>query len=372
MSIMLCMAVTAAAIRLPAAMQRLEAVGRPALQKYLDEQRAGAAVQSIEWLDVPAGAAMQHRLWRAIADAEEHGISQVLAVPRIEASAAAALLDLPEDATEGVHLSLLPPDAPVPAVVIDPPAAWRGSERRDGAERRDEAAALERSRAWVQRTLAPGALGFCPYTASASEAGAGLESLGVTAAPIAFGVSSSAQVSALVADFWRMVEGRMLGPGEGECSSILLMAPAWDGRWEEWKACVFPTLEATLVASGLSRTFGIVCFHPCYLTPDAEYLARHRFGHMHSTGRLRRWHNEVDETLSRSLSDDEVHWVGSYQRRSPHATINVLWSRQLEIAETRRDSASLYTRNLRRAVRVGFEQLHGEAQAERGDERGEA
>ena len=87
---------------------------------------------------------------------------------------------------------------------------------------------------------------------------------------------------------------------------------------------------------------------------------------MHSTARLRRWHEAVDAPLSRTLSDDEVHWAGSYQRRSPHATINVLWTRQLEVAERRRISANLYTRNLRRALAVGFERLHAEAQRERG------
>ena len=61
---------------------------------------------------------------------------------------------------------------------------------------------------------------------------------------------------------------------------------------------------------------------------------------MHSTARLRRWHEAVDAPLSRTLSDDEVHWAGSYQRRSPHATINVLWTRQLEVAERRRNSAN--------------------------------
>jgi hypothetical protein len=87
---------------------------------------------------------------------------------------------------------------------------------------------------------------------------------------------------------------------------------------------------------------------------------------MQSTARLRRWHEAVDAPLSRTLSDDEVHWAGSYQRRSPHATINVLWTRQLEVAERRRNSANLYTRNLRRALAVGFERLHAEAQRERG------
>ena len=73
----------------------------------------------------------------------------------------------------------------------------------------------------------------------------------------------------------------------------------------------------------------------------------------------------MDAPLSASVSDEELHWAGSYQRRSPHATINVLWSRHLEIAEQKRKSAQLYTRNLRRALAVGLEELHDEAQRER-------
>ena len=50
------------------------------------------------------------------------------------------------------------------------------------------------------------------------------------------------------------------------------MSACDNGRWDEWHQRVFPTLEATLLAAGLSRTLGIVCFHPCYLTPDRRVL----------------------------------------------------------------------------------------------------
>ena len=36
-----------------------------------------------------------------------------------------------------------------------------------------------------------------------------------------------------------------------------------------------------------------------------------------------------------------MRWAGSYQRRSPHALINVLWARQLEAAELRRATVSI-------------------------------
>lgn len=348
--------------RLPGAVQRLEAWGRPALERYLEDR--GAAV-SVVWLDAPLGAGLQRCLWENIAVAlTDEDKLRVLALPYLEPSAAAALLDLPASATECVQLQWLPADAPVRALLIERAAAVAPSRRYPSSEKQE--LVYERSRTWAQRTLAPGPLGFCPFTASATVSGAGLEALGVTPAPIAYAACASGALPDLFVEFWRTVEDRMLAPGESGTSSILLMAPAWDDRWEEWKTLVFPTLEAMLVAAGLTRTLGIVCFHPCYSTPDASYLARHRFGHMHSTARLRSWLDAVDPPLSATVSDAELHWAGSYQRRSPHATINVLWARQLEVAEQRRDSATLYTRNLRRALNMGLERLHRDAQMERG------
>ena len=90
-----------------------------------------------------------------------------------------------------------------------------------------------------------------------------------------------------------------------------------NGPGVRWYTVVFPMLEASLLASGLSRTLGIVCFHPAYSTPSAEWLARHRFGHMHSTTRLRAWLDEHDRTLSEATTDEDLHWAGSIQLRQP-------------------------------------------------------
>ena len=46
------------------------------------------------------------------------------------------------------------------------------------------------------------------------------------------------------------------------------------------------------------------------------------------------------------LSDDEVAAGGAWQRRTPHAVINVLRADQLEGAEGMRTSGSLYARNI--------------------------
>ena len=128
---------------------------------------------------------------------------------------------------------------------------------------------------------------------------------------------------------------------------------------------VFPLLESSVLSAGLGRTLGIVCFHPEYSTPDAAYLARHRFGHMHSTDRLRRWLDEADPPLSARTDDGLLHWAGSYQRRSPHAMINVLWAEQLEVAETKRKSRTLYSRNVAKVLQEGLVELERQSAAER-------
>ena len=100
-----------------------------------------------------------------------------------------------------------------------------------------------------------------------------------------------------------------------------------------------------------------MCFHPHYSTPDEAWLARHRFGHMYSPRKLREYVALHDDELAASVTDEELLWAGSYQRRSPHAMINVLWARHLEQAEQKRKSSLLYTRNLRRALGEGREVL---------------
>ena len=196
-------------------------------------------------------------------------------------------------------------------------------------------------------------------------------------------------MASLLVDFWAAACGMAEGGEEG-VSSIALSAPSWDERrggvvsvtvhplllfachcyvgrrWGEWHRTVFPLLEASVLAAGLGRTLGIVCFHPQYETPSDAWLARHRFGHMHSPSKLRRYLREHDAVLAASTaraasrggrgrwsshgviysrqarsSESDLRWAGSYQRRSPHALINVLWARQLEAAELRRATVSI-------------------------------
>lgn len=156
-------------------------------------------------------------------------------------------------------------------------------------------------------------------------------------------------MASLLVDFWAAACGMAEG-GEEEVSSIVLSAPAWDERrggvvsvtvhplllfachcyfgrrWGEWHRTVFPLLEASVLAAGLGRTLGavlrsppavvaqaprshprlieagIVCFHPQYETPSDAWLARHRFGHMHSPSKLRRYLHEHDAALAASTT----------------------------------------------------------------------
>ena len=122
-----------------------------------------------------------------------------------------------------------------------------------------------------------------------------------------------------------------------------------------------PTTQARL-----SRTLGIVCFHPLYSTPGEPFLRKHRFGHMYAPRKLLAWVESADPTgLFQTVTLPQLQWSGSYQRRSPHAMINVLWSHQLEAAENKRDSENLYVRNVRRLLKEGIPKLEREAAKER-------
>lgn len=92
---------------------------------------------------------------------------------------------------------------------------------------------------------------------------------------------------------------------------------------------------------------------------------------MHSVPRLAQWvrqereqcQNETEEGPS-PLSRVDVAAGGAWQRRTPHSTINVLRADQLARAEGRRDSASLYPRNIRALLAVGNERLQTELEKE--------
>lgn len=88
----------------------------------------------------------------------------------------------------------------------------------------------------------------------------------------------------------------------------------------------------------------------------------------HSQSRMAttcRWLDQHEAEVSKALTDDELQWAGSYMRRSPHAMVNVLWSRQLEIAEKKRSSSRFYSSNIQRIVAIGRTQLEQASAEER-------
>jgi len=93
---------------------------------------------------------------------------------------------------------------------------------------------------------------------------------------------------------------------------------------------------------------------------------------MHSVPRLARWMQQEEERQRKektgasfpTLSRDDIAAGGAWQRRTPHSTINVLRADQLARAEGRRDSASLYSRNIRALLAVGNDRLRADLERE--------
>jgi hypothetical protein len=78
--------------------------------------------------------------------------------------------------------------------------------------------------------------------------------------------------------------------------------------------------------------------------------------------------NQIDlsNAVCPVLNKDEIAAGGAWQRRTPHATINVLRANQLEAAEGRRSTPKLYAENILKLVAVvGCDKLQEELERER-------
>jgi hypothetical protein len=243
-----------------------------------------------------------------------------------------------------------------------------------------------RTRMWVKRILVE--QGICPFTKSDRMSGQGLVDLGVPVGSIAYHSSFQKHPIGLFADTWKAIEAMIeAGPeGRSGVSSILLAAPEFDDDFDVWAGPVFAMLEAGVVAAEAESQIGVVCFHPRYATPDGKSWPG--FGHMHSVPRLEKWYRETtaSEPSSSSsssslqssssssndcpmLTTEEIAAGGAWQRRTPHATINVLRADQLEKAESRRVSEKMYTENIDKLVGIngiGTEQLAQDLEREQG------
>jgi len=236
----------------------------------------------------------------------------------------------------------------------------------------------ERTRMWVKRILVE--QGICPFTRSDRMSGHGLGDLGVPVGSIAYHASYQRHPIGLFADTWRAIDEMIKAGPEGRSgvSSILLAAPEFDDDFDLWAGPVFAMLEMGVVAAGAESQVGVVCFHPRYATPDGKSWPG--FGHMHSVPRLEKWYRESYQQSSTSpsasasasdvlsLTTEQIAAGGAWQRRTPHATINVLRADQLEVAESRRVSGKMYTENIDKLVGVngiGNEKLALDLERER-------
>lgn len=215
----------------------------------------------------------------------------------------------------------------------------------------------ERTRLWVKRVLVE--QGICPFTQSDRMSGQGLADLGVKVGSIAYHASFRTHPIGLFADTWDAIDQMIKAGPEGRkgVSSILLAAPAFDDDFDVWSGPIFAMLEAGVLAAGAESEVGVVCFHPRYATPDGSSWPG--FGQMHSVPRLEKWYRETSSSSSSSseaagtmLTTEQIAAGGAWQRRTPHATINVLRADQLEVAETRRKSGNLYTENIDKLVGI--------------------
>jgi hypothetical protein len=268
----------------------------------------------------------------------------------------------------------------------------------------------QRTKSWVKRLLVD--LSICPFTKSVEKSGQGLGDFGVPVARIAYHASAagrlllideneeSEQSSSLAAttvqvqgipllmkDTWSAILKMVQAGDRGKegVSSILLAAPGYDSRdtFPMWAGPIFAMLESGVSAMKLEPLIGVVCFHPHYATPDGNSWPG--FGHMHSVPRLQAWYNDKaasnnaaatssEESSSSSpssspskqlsnkatiLTEEQVAAGGAWQRRTPHATINILRAEQLQAAEGRRATADLYARNIDVLVNeVGLDTLY--------------
>ena len=334
-------------------------------------QRDREAVQrqygsSLTWSDSQTGVDTMADLWKGAAGALEGESVQWLAFSKAKPRWVQQWIDvflwlqthLPDDPASDLTISYnIDHNLPVlefsrtKATPITQPREWP-----------DHATIAQRTKAWVQRVLVE--QGICPFTKSTRVSGQGLAELGVPVGKIAYHTSYATSLLPLLADMWQaMADMIAAGPsGSNGVSSILLAAPEYDDQLDLWSGPIFTILETCVVVAQAEAALGVVCFHPRYATPDGSTWPG--FGHMHSVPRLQTWLREDDPECPFSL--DEIAAGGAWQRRTPHATLNVLRADQLAAAEGKRTSGRLYNDNIRKLVHgIGLEQLELDLERER-------
>jgi hypothetical protein len=337
--------------------------------KFLQSSSPGTDVL---WLENLSGVQATAMLWRSTTNVSQgHVNATLLAFPDTKAQTIRQWVDVfywlqdkrPRDSCRGVTVEYLAENK-VPVVLIE-----RQMEEVVSSEIPDSNTSKvikQHTQAWVKRILVE--LGICPFTKTTKMSGQGLMDLGISPGSIAYHSSFAKvdQICFLMADTWEAISDMIAaGPsGKEGVSSILLAAPDFDDDFDLWSGPIFAMLEAGVLAASAEKEVGIVCFHPKYATPDGSSWPG--FGHMHSVPRLKTW--LLEDEPSCPLSDEEIAAGGAWQRRTPHATINVLRADQLSAAEGRRKSIHLYSENIRKLVGgngIGSEKLQEDLDRER-------
>lgn len=325
------------------------------------------------WLEKKDGVEAFASLWRAVADLTtcESTKSILLSLPDCNKRLLQRFVDIldwlnQEPSVETpVRVDAIILDESTPAIQL---TRIGKASRLVNENSVDPSIVTKRTQAWVKRILVN--LSVCPFTKSVTKSGQGLGDLGVPVGRIAYDTCNALpnQMYNLMAETWESIH-KMLqaGPfGKNGVSSILFAAPAFDDDFDLWSGPVFAMLEAGVVAAGAEKEVGVVCFHPRYATPDGKSWPG--FGQMHSVPRLQKWLAESDSFHEDFLTEEDVAAGGAWQRRTPHATINVLRADQLEIAEKRRATGNLYTENILKLVGsngIGSDQLAADLERER-------
>lgn len=342
------------------------------IEPYLDtskddnriaKAKVGIFTSSIVW-------EMAARIQKECLEAQdEQTRKSVVSIPRASWAGLFQLADIinwynDESSVVGIPVSVnihatVDEEMPVPTIILEA-TRKKDVDPSTSMNQLSSAQIIQGTQSWVKRVLVQ--LGICPFTKSVTKSGQGLADVGVPVGRIAYHCShaKSDEIPLLMADTWRAIlEMTDKGPsGKEGISSILLSAPEFDHNFPLWAGPIFAILEANVSAASAEPLIGIVCFHPQYKTPDGKSWPG--FGQMHSLPRLRKWLKEEDEGLSSRLEDEQVAAGGAYQRRTPFATINVLRAEQLEAAEGRRSTSSLYANNIRVLNEYGYERLEEE------------
>ena len=383
---------------------------RNKLEMLTQKQIENGANEKLVWKEKVDGPAALAVLWRSayqILDRKVSNSSIVCALPDAQRTTVRQWVDLMEwllssglFSTSGLLSCTYQVVKTVPTVTMktsDSSLQPTTEGNSVAASTYDHALVTARTKSWVKRVLVQ--LGICPFTKSTTMSGQGLSDVGVPVGSIAYHTSFASSLSAagvcqLMADTWDAISGMLMAGPEGKkgVSSILLAAPEFDEDFALWSGPVFALLEAGVLAAQATKDIGVVCFHPLYATPDGSSFPG--FGHMHSVPRLEKWmisyraeqleavekrrqnlkessdelENQIDlsSAVCPELNTDEIAAGGAWQRRTPHATINVLRANQLEAAEGRRSTPKLYAENILKLVAVvGCDKLQLELERER-------